>query len=105
MLQKISRRIALPLLGLVSAFAVVAILRSSPVHGIGGPAHVAGAEATVSAPLLSLLGARQWLNTQPLQPEAVRCKVVLVNFWTFSCINCLRMLPHVREWAAKYKDR
>jgi thiol-disulfide isomerase/thioredoxin len=104
-LQKLSRRIALPLLGLVSAFAAVAILRSSPVHGIGGPAHVAGSEATVSAPLLSLLGARQWLNTQPLQPEAVRGKVVLVNFWTFSCINCLRMLPHVREWAAKYKDR
>jgi cytochrome c biogenesis protein CcdA/thiol-disulfide isomerase/thioredoxin len=59
----------------------------------------------VSGPLGSLLAARQWLNTQPLSPADVRGKVVLVNFWTYSCINCLRMLPHVRAWADKYKDR
>ena len=105
MLQKLFRRIGLPLLGLLSIFAAVAILRSSPILGLAEPAHVAGSDAAVSAPLVSLLGARQWLNTPPLQPDALRGKVVLVNFWTYSCINCLRMLPHVREWAAKYKDR
>jgi thiol-disulfide isomerase/thioredoxin len=104
-LQKLFRRIALPLLGLVSAFAAVAILRGSPVQGLGDLAHVVGGEATESAPLLSLLEARQWLNTPPLQPQSLRGKIVLVNFWTYSCINCLRMLPHVREWAGKYKDR
>jgi thiol-disulfide isomerase/thioredoxin len=95
----------LPLLSLVAVFAAVAALRSAPLPGLDAPAHLAASDAAMSAPLVSLLGARQWLNTQPLQPEALRGKVVLVNFWTYSCINCLRMLPHVREWAAKYKDR
>jgi cytochrome c biogenesis protein CcdA/thiol-disulfide isomerase/thioredoxin len=61
--------------------------------------------AALSGPLASLLGARQWLNTKPLLAEDVRGKVVLVNFWTYSCINCLRALPHVRAWAETYKDR
>jgi thiol-disulfide isomerase/thioredoxin len=59
----------------------------------------------LSGPLVSLLEARQWLNAPPLQPADLRGKVVLVNFWIYSCINCLRMLPHVQAWAAKYKDR
>ncbi len=47
-------------------------------------------------------GAVQWLNSPPLSLEALRGKVVLVNFWTYSCINCLRTLPYVRAWAEKY---
>jgi cytochrome c biogenesis protein CcdA/thiol-disulfide isomerase/thioredoxin len=62
------------------------------------------AELPLSAPLLAVLGAAQWLNTKPLAPEDLRGKVVLVNFWTYSCINCLRSLPHVRAWAERYKD-
>jgi thiol-disulfide isomerase/thioredoxin len=53
----------------------------------------------------SLLAGRQWVNTPPLRLEDLRGKVVLVNFWTYSCINSLRPLPYVREWARKYKDR
>ena len=68
-------------------------------------AHAATQNTALSEPLRSLLGARQWLNTQPLLPEDVRGKVVVVNFWTYSCINSLRMLPYTRAWAAKYKDR
>ena len=105
MLRKLFKRIGLPLLSLVALFAAAAALRSAPFSGLAAPAHAAVSDAALSAPLVSLLGARQWLNTQPLQPETLRGKVVLVNFWTYSCINCLRMLPHVREWAAKYKDR
>jgi thiol-disulfide isomerase/thioredoxin len=41
-----------------------------------------------------LLRARQWLNTQPLLTEVLRGKVILVNFWTYSCINSLIALPH-----------
>jgi thiol-disulfide isomerase/thioredoxin len=104
-LQKPFRRIGLPLLSLVAVLAAVAALLSAPLPGLDAPVHVAASDAALSAPLVSLLGARQWLNTPPLQPEALRGRVVLVNFWTYSCINCLRMLPHVREWAAKYKDR
>lgn len=105
MLLGLARRIGLPLLGLVFAFSAVAILRSSPILGPIGSARAAGSDATLSTPLQSLREAQQWLNTQPLQPNALRGKVVLVNFWTYSCINCLRMLPHVREWADKYRDR
>ena len=51
-----------------------------------------------------LAGAVSWLNSPPLTPESLRGKVVLVDFWTYSCINCLRTLPYVRAWANKYKD-
>ncbi|WP_199090209.1 cytochrome c biogenesis protein DipZ [Bosea sp. ASV33] len=50
-------------------------------------------------------GAVSWLNTAPLKAEELRGKVVLVNFWTYSCINCIRTLPYIRAWAEKYRDR
>jgi thiol-disulfide isomerase/thioredoxin len=53
----------------------------------------------------SLSGAVQWLNSPPLTPEALRGKVVVVDFWTYSCINCLRAIPYVRAWYEKYKDQ
>jgi thiol-disulfide isomerase/thioredoxin len=49
-------------------------------------------------------GAVTWLNSSPLTNKALRGKVVLVNFWTYSCINSLRELPYMKAWAAKYKD-
>jgi len=52
----------------------------------------------------SLAGAVIWLNTPPLTPQELRSKVVLVDFWTYSCINCLRSLPYVMAWNAKYHD-
>lgn len=53
----------------------------------------------------SLDGATQWLNGPPLSNESLRGKVVLVDFWTFDCINCRNSLPYVNEWAAKYADK
>jgi cytochrome c biogenesis protein CcdA/thiol-disulfide isomerase/thioredoxin len=52
----------------------------------------------------SLSGATSWVNSSPLSPETLRGKVVLVDFWTYSCINCLRALPYVKTWYVKYKD-
>nr|WP_315594099.1 cytochrome c biogenesis protein DipZ [uncultured Cupriavidus sp.] len=52
-----------------------------------------------------LNGAVAWLNSPPLTAEALRGKVVLVDFWTYSCINCLRSLPYVKAWAEKYRDQ
>ena len=52
-----------------------------------------------------LTGAVEWLNSPPLTTEGLRGKVVLVDFWTYSCINCLRSLPYLRAWADKYKDQ
>ncbi|WP_038366367.1 cytochrome c biogenesis protein DipZ [Bosea sp. UNC402CLCol] len=49
-------------------------------------------------------GAVSWLNTAPLKAQELRGKVVLVNFWTYSCINCIRTLPYVRAWAEEYRD-
>lgn len=53
----------------------------------------------------SLGGATQWLNSKPLSGQDLRGKVVLVDFWTYSCINCLRTLPYVKAWAEKYRDQ
>ncbi len=92
----------------------------------GGPAMMSGNNAMMSAnhammmkakpeatadelpaegSLPSLAGAVEWLNSPPLTPEALKGKVVLVDFWTYSCINCLRAIPYVRAWAEKYKDQ
>ncbi|MBC3372648.1 cytochrome c biogenesis protein DipZ [Pseudomonas sp. SWRI92] len=51
----------------------------------------------------SLDGAVQWLNSPPLNREALRGKVVLVDFWTYDCINCQHTLPYVNDWARKYE--
>ncbi|MBK5530345.1 cytochrome c biogenesis protein DipZ [Pseudomonas sp. TH06] len=51
----------------------------------------------------SLAGAVQWLNSPPLSAESLRGKVVLVDFWTYDCINCQHTLPYVKEWAQKYQ--
>jgi thiol-disulfide isomerase/thioredoxin len=50
-------------------------------------------------------GASGWLNSEPLSAEALLGKVVLVDFWTYTCINWLRTLSYVRAWGEKYKDR
>jgi thiol-disulfide isomerase/thioredoxin len=59
----------------------------------------------VEGDLPSLAGATEWLNSPPQSAEALKGKVVVVDFWTYSCINCLRSIPYVRAWAEKYKDQ
>src|SRR5262249_16457529 len=65
--------------------------------------------ATISLPvegrMPSLDRATAWLNTEPLWDASLRGKVVLVEFWTYTCINWRRQLPYVRAWADKYKDK
>jgi len=55
-------------------------------------------------PMPELNGAVGWLNSPALSTKSLRGKVVVIDFWTYSCINCLRALPYVEGWAAKYKD-
>jgi thiol-disulfide isomerase/thioredoxin len=55
-----------------------------------------------SVPLQRLFDAQQWLNAKPLRWADIQGKIVLLNFWTYSCINSLRMLPYTRAWAEKY---
>ena len=55
--------------------------------------------------LPSLDGGTAWLNGSPVTPETLKGKVVLVDFWTYDCINCQHTLPHVRDWANKYQSQ
>jgi cytochrome c biogenesis protein CcdA/thiol-disulfide isomerase/thioredoxin len=64
----------------------------------------ANGELPIEDLMPSLAGAQEWLNSPPLSLEALKGKVVLVDFWTYSCINCLRSIPYVRAWAEKYRD-
>lgn len=66
--------------------------------------HTSSTELPVEGRLPSLDGATGWLNSQPLTPAELRGKIVLVNFWTYTCINWLRQLPYVNAWAEKYAD-
>jgi cytochrome c biogenesis protein CcdA/thiol-disulfide isomerase/thioredoxin len=83
--------------------ALVDQLRKEPIVIL--PSAQAAPSPALSGQLASLLTTRQWLNTRPLRPGDLAGKVVLVNFWTYSCINCLRVLPYVRTWAHKYRER
>lgn len=75
----------------------------------GGPAMMAAKPAgspdlPIEGRLPPLTGITEWINSPPLTPESLKGKVVLIDFWTYSCINCLRAIPYVRAWAEKYKD-
>ncbi len=56
-------------------------------------------------PLPSIDGAMLWLNSPPLTNEQLKGKVVLIDFWTYSCINCIRSIPYIRAWADRYRDQ
>ena len=80
-------------------------LRSSAADGGAMNAATMPAGPPVEGELPSLAGAVAWLNSPPLTRAALRGKVVLVDFWTYSCINCLRALPYVKSWYQRYHDR
>ncbi len=61
-------------------------------------------DSATPAVLPDLSGATAWINSPPLTPASLQGKVVLVDFWTYSCINCLRTLPYIKAWNEKYKD-
>lgn len=52
-----------------------------------------------------LIDGGQWFNSQPLTLNSLRGKVVLIDFWTYTCINCIRTLPYLKSWHEKYKDK
>ncbi len=61
-------------------------------------------ELTSMGVMPELSGGVAWLNSSPVSARSLRGRVVLINFWTYTCINSLRPLPYVKEWSAKYKD-
>jgi len=71
-----------------------------------GPMTTAGGrlQLPVEGALPSLDGLGPWINSGPLTREQLRGKVVVIDFWTYSCINCIRSIPYVRAWDEKYRD-
>jgi len=90
-----------------------AMMSANPAMMAANPAMMMAAQpaADADAPLPiegaapPLAGVTQWLNSAPLTLESLKGKVVLIDFWTYSCVNCLRAIPYVRAWAEKYKDQ
>ncbi|HEX4371432.1 MAG TPA: cytochrome c biogenesis protein DipZ [Rhizomicrobium sp.] len=80
---------------------LISMLRPTPAQHV---TQVAGSMLPVEGTMPELNGAVAWLNSPPLTRAALRGKVVVVDFWTYSCINCLRSLPYIEAWAKKYKD-
>jgi cytochrome c biogenesis protein CcdA/thiol-disulfide isomerase/thioredoxin len=68
--------------------------------GPGAPASPARGE-----PAPALVGIDAWLNAPPIDLASLRGRVVLLDFWTFGCVNCIRTLPHLRDWHARYADQ
>jgi thiol-disulfide isomerase/thioredoxin len=68
------------------------------------PATPGAAPAESGRLMPDLTGAVSWLNSPPLTRAELQGKVVLIDFWTYSCINCLRSLPYLQAWHEKYKD-
>ena len=111
-LQRLRPQPAQPASVVADGGAMMMAPKSNAGAGAGGammmsarPGQGPAADLPVEGTLPSLSGAVEWINSPPLSAEALRGKVVLVDFWTYSCINCLRALPYVRAWADKYKDQ
>jgi thiol-disulfide isomerase/thioredoxin len=83
-----------------------AVSAAAIVGGIAVAFHSTSAQEPSNAPFKERLkdGGIAWLNSGPLSSASLRGKVVLVDFWTYSCINSLRNLPYMQAWAEKYKD-
>ena len=93
---------------LVAALAAgigIAIVALKKEVGMTQPTTPTEARLPIEGELPPLTGATEWINSPPLTPEGLRGKVVLVDIWTYTCINWLRTLPYVRAWAARYKDQ
>src|SRR5689334_2935573 len=93
--------LAAAMLAALVALPIDSLAQDRPMQTMIMRAHPLPVEGT----LPSFAGAVTWLNSQPLTPEALRGKVVVVDFWTYTCINWQRTEAYVRAWAEKYKDQ
>ena len=87
------------LLGIVAAVVLCCLGFAARVSGAQDTSSIVG-----SQPLPGLSGAVAWLNSPPLTAKQLKGKVVVIDFWDYSCINCIRAVPYIRAWAEKYKN-
>jgi len=76
---------------------------ASSNSSLTGAALIDGVSSPYPAPAIA--GISSWINSTPLQLSDLKGKVVLIDFWTYSCINCKRSLPYIKDWYAKYHDK
>jgi cytochrome c biogenesis protein CcdA/thiol-disulfide isomerase/thioredoxin len=76
----------------------------STTDGNRTPNAAVSRDLPIEGQLPALDGATLWLNSPPLTPNSLHGKVVVIDFWTYSCINCLRSLPYVKGWYERYKN-
>ena len=79
----------------LAAFCIPEVHADPPPRANGSSAPVAP----------EFTGINHWINSKPLTMAQLRGKVVLVEFWTYSCINCVRVMPYVKQWHQRYKDQ
>jgi thiol-disulfide isomerase/thioredoxin len=94
-----SYRLAIALMLGTASLSIAAVAQDRSTS----PVSMRVAEATAQAP--DFKGINNWLNSAPLSMQELRGKVVMVNFWTYGCYNCVNTLPHVTKLHAKYKDK
>ena len=94
---------------LAASAAILALSLAGAATAFSGdtarPAETPSVVATAHAAAPDFVGLGNWFNSAPLKLADLRGKVVLVNFWTYGCVNCVNTLPHVTGLYAKYKDR
>jgi len=73
--------------------------------GINEPERIAPGSLPIEGKMPDFTGIAGWINSEPLTKEELRDKVVLIDFWTYSCVNCVRTLPHLIAWHQNYADR
>src|SRR5215470_2908591 len=111
--MQINKFLASAVLAIAIAAPIVLFLKDSSVSQpttstesqmsfLHGPS---AGQSSTPAELASLERAIEWINTPPVKAASLRGKVVLVDFWTYTCVNWLRTLPYVRAWDEKYKDQ
>jgi thiol-disulfide isomerase/thioredoxin len=93
------------IVGAVVAVAACVLVGLAATATRTAMAEVGRATLPVEGKAAGFGGATTWLNAAPLDADKLRGKVVLVDFWTYSCINCIRTMPYVRAWSRKYRDQ
>jgi thiol-disulfide isomerase/thioredoxin len=100
---KTTATVALFAATVAASAAAIATLITSPAASAAASPAANQANKSTTAP--EFAGIDKWLNSDPLTMQQLRGKVVLVDFWTYTCINCIHVLPYVKTWNQKYKDQ
>ena len=81
-----------------------ALIAALTVSGCKGKEMLGSNRTGTVAPELPDYSAEKWVNSEPLDMQELRGKIVMIDFWEYTCVNCIRTLPYVTEWHKRYAD-